>query len=203
MNLLIDELPKYVDISGQEYKINSDFRTSILFELLMQDSGIDDEEKTFIAIRLYYENEENKDKDFSIGVFKDLIEAMMWFYSCGKEKKEEHKEDIQGEAPERKNNLIYSFEYDDDYIYSAFLTQYKIDLNDINYLHWWKFRAMMNGLNSDLQLVKIMGYRSIEITGDMSKSEKQFYSKMKKIYALPDLRTEEEKEADFANSFSM
>lgn len=202
MNLLIDELPKYVDISGQEYKINSDFRTSILFELLMQDSGIDDEEKTFIAIRLYYENEENQGKDFSMSMFKDFIEAMMWFYSCGKERKDQPKGDIQGEAPERKNN-IYSFEYDDDYIYSAFLTQYQIDLNNIGYLHWWKFRAMMNGLSPDLQFVKIMGYRSIEITGDMSKSEKKFYTKMKKIYALPDLRTEEEKEADFANSFSM
>ena len=78
MNLLIDELPRYVDIDGKEYKINSDFRTSILFELLMQDSEIDDEEKTFIAIRLYYENEENQGKDFSMSMFKDLIEAMKW-----------------------------------------------------------------------------------------------------------------------------
>ena len=50
MNLLIDLVPNTVNIDGEEYKINSDFRYSILFELLMQDknatfiftSGIDD-----------------------------------------------------------------------------------------------------------------------------------------------------------------
>ena len=31
---------------------------------------------------------------------------------------------------------------------------------------------------------------------------KKFYKKMKKIYALPDMRTEEEKENDFAEAFS-
>ena len=44
MNLLIDLLPTTVDIEGIEYEINSDFRTSILFELLMQDVEIEDEE---------------------------------------------------------------------------------------------------------------------------------------------------------------
>ena len=47
MNLLIDLLPTTVDIEGIEYEINSDFRTSILFELLMQDVEIEDEENVY------------------------------------------------------------------------------------------------------------------------------------------------------------
>ena len=31
------------------------------------------------------------------------------------------------------------------------------------------------------------------------KKRKKFYKEMKKLYALPDMRTEEEKESDFAN----
>ena len=54
MNLLIDLLPTTVDIEGIEYEINSDFRASILFELLMQDVEIEDEEKTIQALQLYY-----------------------------------------------------------------------------------------------------------------------------------------------------
>ena len=46
INMLIDELPK--EINGIE--INSDFRTSILFELLMQDNEFNNEEKVVQAI---------------------------------------------------------------------------------------------------------------------------------------------------------
>ena len=204
MNILIDYLPESVEVNGAEYEINSDFRTSILFELLMQDPEIDETEKALSAIDLYFNNESNKDKRFDTNIFKGLIDAMMWFYGCGKEEAKQSKdEEIEGEEPVRHNELIYNFNFDDEYIYGAYLTQYGIDLNSIDYLHWWKFRAMMKGLDSELQFVKIMGYRAIEITSDMSKSEKKHYTKMKKLYALPDLRTEEEKERDFASTFCM
>ncbi|MGU9129669.1 Gp15 family bacteriophage protein, partial [Clostridium perfringens] len=36
-NILLDKLPTRVKIGGKFYTINSDFRISILFELLMQD----------------------------------------------------------------------------------------------------------------------------------------------------------------------
>ena len=37
-NMLIDYLPETVEIEGVEYEIESNFRTFILFEMLMQDS---------------------------------------------------------------------------------------------------------------------------------------------------------------------
>ena len=54
MNLLIDVIPTTVNIDGVDYEINSDFRTSILFELLMLDDDISDEEKAIQALELYY-----------------------------------------------------------------------------------------------------------------------------------------------------
>lgn len=204
MNILVDHLPESVEIDGKEYEINSDFRIGIMFELLMQDSDIEGTDKVLMAVELYFGNETNKNKGFSQDSLQSLTDAIMWFYGCGKEEpKQADDEEIEGEEPPRHNELIYSFDFDDEYIYSAYLTQYGIDLNAINHLHWWKFRAMMKGLNSELQFVKIMGYRSIKITSDMSKSEKKYYTEMKKLYALPDLRTEEEKEREFANSFGM
>ena len=41
-NIILDVLPETVDIDGAEYRINSDFRISILFELLMQDDEVGD-----------------------------------------------------------------------------------------------------------------------------------------------------------------
>ena len=45
-----------------------------------------------------------------------------------------------------------------------------------------------------------MSFRSMKITSKMSKDEKKYYREMKKIYALPDERSEEEKETSFARS---
>ena len=48
-NILIDELPKFVTISNTKLEINSDFRTGILFEQLMLDKDISDNEKVEIS----------------------------------------------------------------------------------------------------------------------------------------------------------
>lgn len=174
MNILIDELPNTVKIEGIEYEINSDFRTSILFELLMQDDEINEENKILQALNLYYPKIPHN--------LEGAIERMLWFYRGGKEEEKE--------AKESNNEQIYSYEHDDDYIYSAFWSQYKIDLQEIGYFHWWKFKALFKSLGEDNEIMKIMSYRSIKISSSMSKEQKEYYTLMKKIYRLPQSRLE-------------
>lgn len=186
-NILLDRLPQYTS-SG--LRIRTDFRESIKFELLMQDRRMNEKDKIMQALNLYY---------YDLKEIKDIKQAtndILWFYRCGKEI--EKKED-NSEESEQKTKQIYSYEFDDEYIYSAFMEQYKIDLNSIKYLHWWKFKALFKSLNENTQFVKIMGYRAINLSKIKDKDLKANYRKMQKTYALPDMRTEEEKEADFAN----
>lgn len=189
MNILVDLLPETVEIDGSKYTINTGFRIGILFEELMLDKTLSSEQKVYLAIKLYY-------KEVPTNLEK-AIEQIQWFYRCGK--------DITvstGTGKGNKEDRIYSFEYDDDYIYSAFLTQYGVDLQDIKHLHWWKFKAMFKSLNEDNRISKIMGYRAMKITNEMSDNEKKHYREMKKVYALPDLRTESEKEIEFHQSLA-
>ena len=58
---------------------------------------------------------------------------------------------------------------------------------------------ILKSLNENTQFVKIMGYRAINLSKIKDKDLKANYRKMQKTYALPDMRSEEEKEADFAN----
>ena len=180
MNLLIDLVPKTITIDNKEYEINSDFRTSILFELLMQDKSIKDNDKIYLALELYYPNIPDD--------INSAIEKMLWFYRCGKDlitskRKGKGKSDIK----------IYSFEYDDDYIYAAFMDQYGIDLQDIKYLHWWKFKAMFKSLKEDTEIVKIMRYRSMDLSNIKDKNEKAYYKKMQELYKIPISKDEQEK----------
>lgn len=188
-NLLINKLPQHTD-SG--LRIRTDFRESIKFELLMQDRTIEDDKKVRMILNLYYYNPEN------IKDIKKALEEIVWFYKGGD--KIENK--ISGRNENNNKKQIYSYEFDAEYIYSAFMQQYKIDLNSIKYLHWWKFRALFTNLSEDVLFSKIMQYRAVELSSIKDKEMKKFYKKMKRIYALPDMRTEEEKEFDFGEAFS-
>lgn len=184
INLLVDELPETVEIDGQEYEINTDFRVGILFETMMQDRTLSTEERVLLALNLYYPNPP-----------ENVVQAflnILWFYKCGKEKMEEIvKGDDDTEGGEEGAKIAYSFEHDDAYIYAAFLQKYGIDLTTTD-MHWWKFRALFRALPDDTPIIKIMGYRVAKITDKMSKGEKAYLRKMKKIYRLPLSEAEQE-----------
>jgi hypothetical protein len=184
MNLLLDRLPN----EYEGLKINTNFRSFILFELLMQDNKVKEEDKIILALNIFYE-EPPQD-------IKKAIDGILWFYRCGDEIKE-------NKANENKTNSkkqIYSYEYDARYIYSAFLDQYGIDLNEIGQLHWFKFKALFEGLKSDNKICEIMSYRAIDLSKIKDKEEKKKYKQLQRQWALPDNRTIEEKEQDFANA---
>lgn len=191
MNILIDIVPDKVEVGGKMYKINSDFRTSILFELLMFDDSVDDESKYIQALELYYPilpPESN---------LEEAIYKILWFYGGGKE--DDRKE--SSEKNTTKVEQVYSYEYDDTYIYSSFLSQYQIDLQDVEHLHWWKFKAMFESLKEDTKICEIMKYRSIDLSKIHDKEEKAFYKKMKNLYELPKYidKEQKEKEDEIAN----
>lgn len=199
MNLMIDIPPDEVSIGGRKYRINSDFRASVLFELLMQDEDVPDREKVIQAIDLYFTDPPYEEDP------KEIFRAISWFYRCGRSDKEPDKksrnenEDDQeeGEADDTSkadSERAYSYDYDDEYIFAAFMQQYGIDLSTAENLHWWKFRALFKGLDPDCQFCKIMGYRTARITKEMSKGEKAFLRKMKSLHALPKSKKKQEEQ---------
>ena len=178
-NLFTEELPKDVEISGRKYEINTDFKTGFKLEEVMR-SSVSGETKILRMLQIYYPV-----------IPPDIaaaVEKALWFYQCGdsrgtaekpKNKKERYRKKYE------KNTAAYSFCQDAAYIYASFLEQYRIDLCDIEYMHWWKFCAMFESLSEDTQMGKIMYYRKVRTTG-MSKDKRFFINEMKKKYRLLD-----------------
>lgn len=191
MNILVDVIPDKVEINGIEYEINTNFRTSILFEMMMQDNELDDELKIALTLEQYYPIINMSDELIRhlINNKNEAIEKILWFYRCGKDTKKSN-------GGNGKSVKIYDYDYDDEYIYSAFLDQYNIDLQEIEYLHWWKFKAMFNSLKEDNQIIKIMGYRGMDLSKIKDRDQKAHYNKMKKLYEIPKGKTEIDKNAD-------
>lgn len=179
MNILIDDINQDERLKD----LNTDFRACILFELLMQDPEIDNNMKLYRTIKLFY-----GDKEVDL---EKAVDNIIWFYSGGKDF------NVPGKS-KSNGRKIYSFEYDADLIYSAFLTQYGIDLQDIEYLHWWKFMAMFSGLNKNNLIVDYMTYRSMDLSKIKDKETRKQYRELQNACRIPDMRDEEQKAVDFS-----
>lgn len=173
MNILTDALPESVKIGGDAWPIRSDFYIGVRFELLMQDRSLSDEERLSRALSLYFPEIPPN--------LPAALEALLWFYSCGRYAAEQPADNCGSRGGSGKK--AYCFDQDADLIFSAFWAAYGIDLNTVEGLHWWKFRALFNSLPAECEFCKVMGYRTIDTKG-MSKKQKQFYERMKQRYTL-------------------
>ncbi len=185
MNLIMDKAPTDVLICGKKVPIKADFVTCMNFEKMILTDSISDTDKLSNALNMFY-----GEREFTQEELEDAVEGILFIYTCG----DGDTENKKGNSP-GKNNRIYDYEYDADYIYAAYKQQYGEDLQAHLNMHWWKFKSMFKALSNDTEFVKIMGYRSITINSDMTKSQKDFYTKMKRIHALP-LPADEQKKLD-------
>ena len=138
MNLLVDHLPDAIQVRGIEVPINTDFRASILYNLAV-DRQTKPEDVLRAAVLHYV-------PDIPIGLIcQELFEKLNEFYLGGKnEAQKKQAERLKGLSNGKPG---YSFELDADLIHAAFMGQYGIDLNTVEYLHWWKFMTLFGGLN--------------------------------------------------------
>lgn len=180
MSMIIDRLPYYVKIKGKRYKINVDYRIMLKFEMIMQDTSIEDSEKMLKSLKLFYPaffEIINGGKE----IINEAINQLLWFYKCGRSQ-ENHGTSKKGSQSKRP---IYSYELDDQYIFSAFWQCYKVDLTK-DEIHWWKFKAFELGLTDDTQYEKIKSYRSYE-GKDKDRNELKKYWQL----PIPKIKTQE------------
>lgn len=179
INILVDPLP--CKING--CKIETNFRTMVLFEQLIFADDIQEEQRLIMTLN-YFWKEPPK-------TFEEAVNGLLWFYRCGEEIDED------SESGDEDGLRAYDFDEDSGYIYAAFMQQYGIDLQDIQSMHWWKFRALFNSLNENTRIVKIMQYRTAD-TSKMQGEERRFYERMKKLYRLKRLSKPEQEAQEIA-----
>ena len=155
--------PETLTISGGEYQISTDFREWIRFQSILISSESMEEKAEKLTEFM---------RSQGLPLTKDALDAAVAFYSG------ESKEHSSGKPGPR----AFDFEQDSEYIFSAFLDSYGIDLTTEN-MHWWKFKALFKSLPEDCQMCKIMRYRTIDIK-KVPKDQKRFYRDMKARYAL-------------------
>ena len=191
------ELPVSVDIGSKKYEIDADFRTIMNIEGIIFGKEVTEDQKSFakemmqeievnekdaITNAKYYDALKIFYKDNIPDDLEEAMEKILWFYSCGKEETSKTK----------TKKKVISFEHDFDYINAGFMQDYKIDLFEVDFLHWWKFMSLFSALHDDCKICEIIGYRSAELK-NFDKEQRKRIREMQKIYALPDDISKEEK----------
>ena len=183
MSILDTALPEYVEAAGGKYGVHTDFRRWIDFEQMMK---INPPVKRYAEVlKKYYIS---LPPDFS-----EAIGALCRFYAGGT-------------VPQGKESgggqRIYSYEQDAEMIYCAFYAQYHIDLEKEN-MHWWKFLALLRGLDEKSRFMQIVRLRAIDLNEIKDKNERRRIAGLKRKYAITDERSPERKDNDFADKISM
>ncbi len=170
MSLLTETLPVRVEIGGVSVPICADFRVLLRIDAL-RETAQDEADGGRQALALFYGGRIPAD-------VVQAVERLLWFLRCGQD------------APQtmaRKNPKAadFSFVHDAPLLYAAFLDQYGVDLLHVDFLHWWAFRALLEGLRDDHKFCEVRRCRSVELGGVKDQSLRRYYREMQKRYALP------------------
>lgn len=171
---LTNSFPNQIKIGGKLYKINTDFRPCLKIMQAFEDSRLLwFEQRAIVCALLFDDIPDNLESAYN---------AAVRFLDCGRP------------PTERTGNRVYSFVRDADFIYSAFLQTYGVDLRDPDTrLHWWKFCAMFSDLSNDTTFETIRMFRVKYNAGKLTKEERKIWFENREIldltYEPPDAET--------------
>lgn len=188
MNVFYEDLPNAVEIRGEEYRIITDFREWIRFSDMIK-ADIPVEIKVEFIAEMFLDNAPEMSSKEGM---EDILDAFMTFLSM--ESLQIKSKSVSGKQP--KENI--SYEYDAPCIISAFLRDYRLDLLEIPYLHWWKFKMLLEGLDERNQIKEILHYRGVDLSEISDKEERKRIQQIKRKIELPEAYVSD---GDIGNAF--
>lgn len=151
--------PDFIYVDGAEIGINTDFRTVLTFLEMWDDPDIL--------------------PNYKMGLMADMFgvnaptEVWEWIN--------------EGEKPEvSTTEKVLDFVKDERWIYTAFMAEYGVDLYEMPYLHWYKFKYMLESLSENCMLKQIMRIRATDVNKIKNREEREHMKKLQARYKLED-----------------
>ena len=167
-----NKYPYSVLINEKRYPIRTNFADWISILQIADDPTLTESEKLIMQLQIAYPR--------IPADIRAAAEKLHWFIAAGASEKR------QGGS-----KRLIDFVQDWQYILAAFQQQYQIDLSPAarwqfwrRPLHWWKFMQLFRGLTEETLIVKIMGWRGINLAKIKDKEQRKRYAELKRAYAL-------------------
>lgn len=178
MDCLYKTLPDSIEIDGFKIEIETDFRFWIEFqERFFNEETTNDERLEFVAASL----KDPKDILYiGEGSFNRLLTQLCEFLSMKPIESIEEKEEAQSNNTKAPS---YDFSVDAGRIFSLFKIYYGIDLYEIEYLHWWKFIALLSDAPEGSDFAKAVSVRNRSLKG-LKGEELKRLKRQKELYKI-------------------
>lgn len=166
--------PNFVVINKKKYPMRTKVQNWVAILQIADDPTLTEAEKLALQLRIAYKSK------IKIDDLKDAADKLHWFICAGKDK-----------PRKGGSKRVIDFVQDWAFVMAAFQQQYGLDLTPAprwkfwhRDMHWWHFINLFNGLTDDTLIVKIMGWRSINLAKIKDKETRRHYQELKKQYAL-------------------
>ena len=173
--------PTKMEANGHIYPINTDYRVALACFKAINDTEITNLER-FYAIETLLLGENVLSEDELI--LKQKIEL---YLRCGKEKninEEERDFDYLQDEAEVRTSIRQCYN--------------NLDINKLDYLHWYEYNELISGLTNESLINKIRELRSFDLSEVSDEKRKQKIIEAQKKVALKEIhiKTKEEEEID-------
>lgn len=175
MGFLTDYEDSFLVFQGRRYKLDLAYDTVLNVQRMFQERKLDDSDMLTEALKIFH-------------VPKRCIRSLTW-----QERSELlqaiYEEKIQTRPRPRvgKQQKLFDFEEDGEYIYASFMQDYGIDLiEEQGKLPWLRFIALFQGLTPGTKIKEVMKYRAMEVPMPNKNNQKEIQEimELKAYYAL-------------------
>ncbi len=167
--------PEYIEVNGERYALDTDYRTALRCLEIIEDESISDTERALAVIILLLGDVPHAD-------LNKVQELLCRYLSM----------DNIGKSHAGKKDM--DFVQDEGLIVASFMSDYNIDLSKGEPMHWWHFVTLVNGLTGDSALSKVREIRNTPLSDYKGKARERL-RKAKESVALKRRFSEEDKEA--------
>lgn len=173
------ELPRTLEIAGQEYNIRTDYRAILDILVAFKDPNLEADERWMVCFDILFPGPDVPEAT------EEAAEKAMWFINCGQDNEEDSG---------RPTPVVMDWEQDGHLIIPAVNKVAGLEVRSLDYLHWWTFMGYYMEIGEGT-FQTIIGIRQKQAKHKkLEKWEQQFYKDNKNIIDLKKKLTQEEKD---------
>lgn len=169
------DLPKSLEVGGEDWAIRTDYRVILSILLAFDDPELGDEEKVYVCLYNLYEDFDKMPPD----VYKDAFEAAIKFIDHG--------------AGSSKGVKNMDWEQDANILFPAINKVAGYEIRSVEYLHWWTFIGFFMEIGEGV-FSTVLSIRSKKSSGKkLEKWEREWWAKNQDICKIRKKYTDEER----------
>lgn len=173
-------LPTSVDVNGNEYQIDTDYRTVLITLEALSDPELTDQDKAEVMLSNFFpdfpENMPTED-------YAEAVNQCFSFINLG-----------EAQKAVKSGPKLLDWQQDFPLIVSPINRVMGTEIRALEYLHWWTFIAAYNEIG-DCTFSQVVNIRNKRATGKpLDKGEREFYRKNRELVDFQKKYTSEDDE---------